>query len=346
MKNGGILMATLAGIAAIFLLSKKSSGDYEPISPSRVHIGYVTWNCYNNSNWYSDGSLMKLTHVLAPAFCISSASNPTLYGMYGTLSTVYPDVVSKVAAFNAAHPTRTPIKVLPYLFTGSGYVNITQVISAGKLQQLCDNIRDLLITNDCDGVDLDIEAGESQATQDNFVTELYNTLDSDKIITMAMSSYATSVSTKVFNSYVSFGSVMCYDFWQKADQSPNMYPHSTYVDTIAAMQLRITQGYPKAKLVMGYPIYGYSTDGTNGRLASYHWHDVVAANPTLAADPANDYFVMGGYATWINNVNTVKQKAQWVVDNGLAGMMCFSVGYDDIGTTKSLMTAAWTVLDT
>jgi GH18 family chitinase len=209
---------------------------------------------------------------------------------------------------------------------------------------LCDNIKTLITTYGFDGVDLDLEAGESQTTQDNFVIALRNTINSDNVITMAMSSYATSVSTSVFSNYVNFGCVMCYDFWQKADQNPNMYPHSTYIDTIAAMQLRITQGYPKAKLCMGYPTYGYSTDGTNGRLASYHWHDIVAVNLDLASNPANDYFVMNGYATWINNVNTVKQKAQWVIDNDLAGMMCFSVGYDDIGTAKSLMAAVNSVL--
>ncbi len=298
------------------------------ISDKHVTRGYITWG--NLSNVWDNGaalasepSLDYLTHIVGPAVVPASVSNPTLEGMYGDMS-VFTDVV------NAAYSKG--IKISPYLYAEMS--TITSIIDAGTLPILVTSITNLITQYDLDGIELDIERRTSQSAMGSLIDALYSVLNPmGKSITIAaqyggITDVPPDVSLATAQK-LDFIDVMCYDMNDRPDQSPPGFPHSTYTDSIGAMQMWIDAGYPKSKLVMGIPFYGKDEKGD-----IYEYRDIVdRLNPA----PSQDYGVIGGNYVWWNGIDTTKIKADWVLQNGLGGVMIFAVGYDKLNDSRSLL---------
>ena len=290
-------------------------------------ISYVTWACYSDGKWAS--ILDKVTHVIAPSIVISSATNPTLIGMYsGNISATFPDIVSK------AHVAG--VKALPYLFSNSSYVTLAQVKSAGKVQALCENLKNLVDQFNLDGIDIDLEESMPAGGLDAFVKQLRATLGPGKLITHAGSGYGGMKLSAASINYVDMVNPMCYDMWGYPDQTQG-YPQGNYEDSIKACLRWTAAGWPKEKINLLAAFYGSSQGGGNHT----KWKDIVARYPTCP--DSQDVFKINNLDTEINNVDTIKKKAQWCKDN-LGGIGYFACSYDVFESPHSLLDAAWSVI--
>ncbi len=127
-----------------------------------------------------------------------------------------------------------------------------------------------------------------------------------------------------------FVNIMAYDgagYWDK--NAPGQHSSLEFAKSNAAYWLK--RGLPKSKAVLGVPFYGYGF-GDAFRQRDYPYSEVVASFP--GAEKGDEI----GNRIWFNGIPTIKAKAQYVVDEGLAGVMIWSLDYDVPGE-KSLLSA-------
>jgi GH18 family chitinase len=91
------------------------------------------------------------------------------------------------------------------------------------------------------------------------------------------------------------------------------------------------RGLPKAKAVLGVPFYGYGF-GAAFRKRDYPYAAIVASHP--GAENLDQI----GDTIWYNGIPTIRAKARYVAEQGLGGMMIWSLDYDVKGE-RSLLTA-------
>ena len=93
----------------------------------------------------------------------------------------------------------------------------------------------------------------------------------------------------------------------------------------------LKRGLPKSKAVLGVPFYGYGF-GEAFRKRDYPYSKVVADYP--GAENLDKV----GSTIWYNGIPTIKAKTKYVMDEGLAGVMIWSLDNDAKGE-KSLLSA-------
>jgi len=191
------------------------------------------------------------------------------------------------------------------------------------------NIADYIFANNLDGVDIDWETSINSAkinNQDILLSDLSNTLQPmGKLVTVAANGEVVELKSSATNS-VDWVNVMAYDMnWGNAE-------HSTFADAKAALQRYENEGIPKEKLSLGIPFYGRDNN-TN----AIKYEDAVSScNPLPSENYCDGYF--------FNGIDLVKQKSQFVLDNGYNGVMVWNLGQDTYEQT-SLLNAINEVLD-
>jgi GH18 family chitinase/chitodextrinase len=185
---------------------------------------------------------------------------------------------------------------------------------------LVNDIVNLVNQYNLDGADMDWEFPDAGASADNFealMTELYNALHPmGKLVTSAVSGSSwggQGINTNVRN-VVDWLNIMAYDF--------NNQNHSTYSDALGAVAYYQQKGFPNSKLALGVPFY-----------ARPSWES-YASIVGRGADPYQDSFDGNGY----NGINTIKQKTNYVINNGLRGVMIWEIS-QDLNNQYSLVTA-------
>ena len=192
------------------------------------------------------------------------------------------------------------------------------------------NVRDYLIANNLDGVDIDWETPLNQEKTDNqdiLLSDLYNTLEPmAKLVTVAANGDVLELKPSAANS-VDWVNVMAYDMnWGNAE-------HSTFEDSVLALERYEVGGIPKEKLALGIPFYGRDNNAN-----AIKYEDIVSScNPLPSENYCSGYF--------FNGIDLVTQKSQFVLDNGYDGVMVWNLGQDTYNPT-SLLIAINEVLDT
>jgi GH18 family chitinase len=98
----------------------------------------------------------------------------------------------------------------------------------------------------------------------------------------------------------------------------------------------LERGLAKSKLVLGVPFYGYGF-GPAFTNDGYTYAQIVAKFP--GAEKLDQV----GQTIWYNGIPTIQAKAQYVKDEGLGGVMIWSIDQDAPGKL-SLLTAIDQVL--
>ena len=188
----------------------------------------------------------------------------------------------------------------------------------------------LVSTYNLDGVDIDWEyptSGQNSSNYDLLMSGLYDQLKPmSKLLTAAVSadSYNSGGVSLTAISKMDFVNVMAYD--------ANSYDHSTYAFAVSALNYWVGRGVAKSKLNLGVPFYGKSA--SNGEIA---FSTILASGGSSTQDTFNGI----GY----NGIPTMKQKAQYVKDNGYGGLMIWQLTEDATGS-NSLLTAISQVFGT
>jgi chitinase len=193
--------------------------------------------------------------------------------------------------------------------------------NSGYLSTFVNNMVNFCNQYNLDGVDIDWEfpspAPSTSATDyANLMSQLGTALHNDgKLLTAAVASWgseASGVTSSVFNS-VDWLNIMDYD-------NTGGTGMSTLASVTTAIDYWEGQGLPASKIVMGVPFYGDPSEDDYSQLLS------------LGASPNSDSWNGNGY----NGIPTIEAKTLLCQQQGLGGMMIWTLGGDATGANSLL----------
>jgi GH18 family chitinase len=107
--------------------------------------------------------------------------------------------------------------------------------------------------------------------------------------------------------------------------------HSSMAFAKENVEYWLKRGLPKSKVVLGVPFYGYGF-GEAFKKGDFPYSRIVAEYPGA------EYVDQIGNTIWYNGIPTIKAKAKYVKDEGLGGVMIWSLD-SDAQSEKSLLSA-------
>jgi chitinase len=193
-------------------------------------------------------------------------------------------------------------------------------------------LADYVAKHEFDGLDVDIEGPSINQDYGAFIRDLAQALKpKGKLLTAALSKGygGGKVPNSVFEHF-DFVNIMAYDgagYWDP--KSPGQHSSLEFAQSNVAHWL--DRGLPKSKAVLGVPFYGYGF-GEAFRRRDYPYSAILAAYP--GAEKTDQV----GSTIWYNGIPTIQAKAKLVVDQGLAGVMIWSLD-SDVKGERSLLSA-------
>lgn len=187
-----------------------------------------------------------------------------------------------------------------------------------------------LSVHDFDGLDVDIEGPAINPDYGGFIHDLADTLKPQgRLLTAALSQgYGGNRVPDAALAHFDFVNIMAYDGagpWSSPGQ------HSSFEFATNNVAYWLARGLPKDKAVLGVPFYGYGF-GKAARKRDYSYKSIVAEY----ADA--EQFDQVGDTIWYNGIPTIQTKSRYVREQGLGGIMIWSLDYDVTGE-KSLLSA-------
>lgn len=183
------------------------------------------------------------------------------------------------------------------------------------------NVTQYCLDYNLDGVDLDFEVAFSDDDRDNFSEMVYELHESLKpyglLLTIAVYPIGNSnVDIRPWAiEYVDWLNIMVYNFG---------YPHSTFVHAMRSLNYWEDYGTPREKEVLGIPFYGKDIDNT-----AYSYRTIMSLY-----NPPPDVDEIAGIS--FNGINTVKEKTNYGINTGCAGVMIWELSHDTQDSTSLL----------
>jgi GH18 family chitinase len=208
----------------------------------------------------------------------------------------------------------------------------TSLLAAPNRARFVAGLRDYVIRHGFAGLDVDLEGPAIDASYGAFIADLAVALKSkDKLLTAAISQGygGDKVPESVF-AHFDFVNVMAYDAagpWNP--KGPGQ--HSSLEFAKKNVSYWLARGLPRQKAVLGVPFYGYGF-GAAFRKDEYPYKKIVAAYPGA------EQLDQAGETIWYNGLPTIRAKAAYAKEEGLGGVMIWSLDSDAPGE-KSLLGA-------
>jgi chitinase len=206
------------------------------------------------------------------------------------------------------------------------------LIADGKRAAFVAKLADYVVLHQFDGLDVDIEGPSINKDYGAFIADLSKALHAkDKLITAALSKgYGGKSVPDAALAQFDFVSIMAYDgagYW-----SPNKPgQHSSMEFAKESVAYWLGRGLAKDKAVLGVPFYGYGF-GDAFKKRDYPYATIVKDYP--GAEKVDQI----GSTIWYNGLPTIKAKTKYVLDEGLGGVMIWSLD-NDVKGEKSLLLA-------
>jgi GH18 family chitinase len=309
---------------------------------------------------------IKLTVVLASAIIflfLSGTSQPTnnrssfrVVGYY-SLQSAMTDTLSKVPFdklthlnlwflnpdslgnfnqdFSALAPFVTTahsknVKVLASIGGGSSHPYYHDLLQQNKRAMFIGNLLSVVMTNNLDGIDVDLEGSDIDENYESFVVDLAKTLRlNNKMITAAIAVYYKDALSDSALAQYDFVSIMSYDrtgSWRPDKPGP----HSTYLNAVEDLEyFGVERAIPKEKMVLGVPFYGY---GFGPELTSpaigMNYGEILTRFPE--AEFSDEYKMPDGKILYYNGINTIRQKTA-LARAKASGIMIWQIKGDAAG---------------
>ncbi|MDB6134753.1 MAG: glycoside hydrolase family protein [Verrucomicrobiales bacterium] len=204
------------------------------------------------------------------------------------------------------------------------------LLSDGKRAGFAAKIADYITAHQFDGLDVDIEGPSINQDYDAFIDELAKVLKPrGKLLTAALSKgYGGDRIPSSALAQFDFVTIMAYDgagYW--SPERPGQHSSLDFAKENTAYWLQ--RGLAREKAVLGVPFYGYGF-GDAFKKRDYPYNKIIADHP--GAENADQT----GSTIWYNGIPTIRTKAQYVLEEKLAGVMIWSLDYDVKGE-KSLL---------
>ncbi len=196
--------------------------------------------------------------------------------------------------------------------------------------RFADKVAEYVSQHGFDGVDVDIEGPAINKDYGALIAGLARALKSKgKLLTAALSKGygGTRVPSSVFG-HLDFVNIMAYDAAGPWDpNSPGQHSSLEFAKSNVAYWLG--RGLLRSKAVLGVPFYGYGF-GAAFRRGGYSYSAILAVHP--GAENTDQ----AGTTIWYNGIPTIKAKTKYVVDQGLGGVMIWSLNQDVKGKLSLL----------
>jgi chitinase len=200
-----------------------------------------------------------------------------------------------------------------------------------KKTKLINDLVNLAVDNNLDGIDVDLEGALIDANYESFVIDFAAALrQKNKLITAAIATvYKTQFTDKALAQF-DFVNIMSYDRtgpWRPDKPGP----HAPYSMAEEDLQYWLeTRKIPKEKLTLGVPFYGYGFGGTAPESMSYK--NILRQYP----DSVNqDQMHLNGGMVYYNGLPTIRKKTE-LAKQKVSGVMIWQLLQDSTGV-KSLL---------
>jgi hypothetical protein len=182
------------------------------------------------------------------------------------------------------------------------------------------------LDNGYDGINLDWEPITDPDNYALFISELKTEMIPHSL-TLSVDVYLKDqgIRSEVFD-LIDWLYIMAYYLWETK-------PHSTYEDALAGLAYWDSLGFPRPKTILGLPFFGKDT--TLATPADYFpYKEIVSLyHPAPDVDDLRPLVDIN-----FNGINTIKDKTQYVLENGYGGVMFWDITNDTTDET-SLLTA-------
>ncbi|MCX6954152.1 MAG: glycosyl hydrolase family 18 protein [Verrucomicrobia bacterium] len=191
-------------------------------------------------------------------------------------------------------------------------------------------LTEYLVKHNYDGLDVDLEGPSINQDYGAFIRDLAAALKpKGKLLTAALSrGYGGGKVPDEALGRFDFINIMAYDgagTW--APNRPGQHSSMEYARTNVDYWLQ--RGLAKDKAVLGVPFYGYGF-GKAFRKSSYAYRDILQAHP--GAEKVDEI----GETIWYNGQPTMREKVRYAVEQGLGGIMIWSLD-NDVKDGRSLL---------
>jgi GH18 family chitinase len=311
------ISAVMVMLALSTSCSKKSvtvSKNADTDNPFKV-IGYLP-NRTDLAAAANQVDFAKITHLY-----IAFINPDSLGNLTGTAN------LKEVAAL--AHSKN--VKIMASIGGGGAPKYYPTFLIGEKKTKLINDLVNLAVNNNLDGIDVDLEGDLIDANYENFVIDLATALrQKNKLITAAIATVYKSQFTDKALAQFDFVNIMSYDRtgpWRPDKPGPHA-PYSMAEEDLEYWL--VTRKIPKEKLTLGVPFYGYGFGGTAPESMSYK--NILRQYP----DSINqDQMHLNGGMVYYNGLPTIRKKAELAKDK-VSGVMIWQLMQDSTGV-KSLL---------
>lgn len=196
------------------------------------------------------------------------------------------------------------------------------LLTEGKRAGFATKIADYVTSHEFDGLDVDIEGPSINKDYGAFIDALAVVLKpKGKLLTAALSKgYGGPQVPDSAVRQFDFVNIMAYDgagYWE-----PNRPgQHSSFEFAVESVDYWLKRGLPKSRAVLGVPFYGYGF-GEAFERRDYPYSTIL--KKYRGAEKVDQI----GNTIWYNGVPTIQRKTEYVVSQGLGGVMIWSLDYD------------------
>lgn len=223
------------------------------------------------------------------------------------------------------------VKIMASIGGGGAPKYYPSFLIGEKKNKLIQDLVNLAVDNNLDGIDVDLEGALIDANYENFVIDLATALrQKNKLITAAIATVYKNQFTDKALAQFDFVNIMSYD--RTGPWRPDRPgPHAPY--SMAEEDLKYwieTRKIPKEKLTLGVPFYGYGFGGTAPESMSYK--NILRQYP----DSVNqDQMHLNGGMVYYNGLPTIRKKTE-LAKQTVSGVMIWQLMQDSTGV-KSLL---------
>lgn len=280
-------------------------------------VGYLpNWNG-TYASWVSKVDFSKLTQINL-AFALADSTAHLQLASASDLATFV----------NAAHAKG--VKVYPSLCGGGGDDQIVPYYQSGQVDAFVDNIINFVVSNNMDGIDVDVEAPDRMgATYDTFIAKLIAKAHPRGLpVTAAVAQWMQyGMSDTTLRSFDAVN-IMSYDntgTWTGPGE------HSTYAQAQSDLAYYTNKGVAKDRMVLGVPFYGYCWGSCGGGQTSTYilYKDILAKYPSASG---SDWLDINGAKYSYNGLATMRSKTTLAKQYG--GIMIWELS-GDVSTSNS-----------
>ncbi|RZJ09154.1 MAG: glycoside hydrolase family 18 protein [Rubrivivax sp.] len=230
-----------------------------------------------------------------------------------------------------------------------GYGDAFQRITASpeRLSRFTAAVRDYATRHHLDGIDIDWEYWTQQAVRQQggndpvesrqlvtLLAELRRALPKPMLLTTSVFAghWIGEQYLSELQSHVDYIALMSFDFTGRWDTSP-VHHHADFATFKQAVGFLVDRGFRRDKILAGVPFYGKTfVGGTNREVRDVAYRDLLPR----VADPNAGTLADTFYET----PELAARKAQYVLDENLAGLMFFELSMDvGPGSPHSLLAA-------